>query len=153
MGFIRSVIKKVTGPEKSPYEKAQDIKTRQEIFEERQRGFREGSKKRAYEEGKRAGMGKSGSGIGGLANAVGSSLNNAEKMFGFSGGSMGGMDFGLGLSQPKQRPRQKVTKVISGGKTITIRDSTEREEGLPKRRQASPYDWMHNSHNFFDMDE
>jgi len=111
------------------------------------------------EEGQRIGSQQGGFGgfsakLGGNLERISGAIGNTEKMFGFSGGNMGGgLDFGLpGMGgQSEKKPRAKTTKIISGGRTITIKETVEGETSERKKKQSgSPYNWMNDMPNFFD---
>jgi hypothetical protein len=120
---------------------AEKLKEKQELHEEREKGRRKGAMERAYKEGKQAGS-RNGSGWGGTLNAIGAGLQSTEKVFGFSNGVQmgGGLDFGFGSSSPApKKPAAKTTRIVTGGKTITIRDNTPIE---PVKKVRGGSNWM-----------
>lgn len=133
-------------------QKANQLKTKQEVYEARQKGYRKGqletAEKRGYEEGKKSQGGFMSAGIGGSLAALGGSINRTEKAFGFSSGSQLGSNldifsnpsFGMGGSQKQQQPVEKVRVSRKGDVTIT-----RPVQNTQKKKQASPYDWMNMS--------
>ena len=122
--------------------KAEDLKLKQELYEERMKGRRVALKKQAYNQGVRSAQ--KGSGFMGTLNALESSVNSTEKSFGFSSGNLGiGLSdnfFGLpgyGNSKPKAPPT-KTTKIVTGGKTITIKDTAPEQQ--QKKKEPHPLD-------------
>lgn len=110
MGKLTNFVKKVAGA--TPEQKAEKIQ-RQNIETAAKHdywiGYEKGAKEREFERGRKAAKSKSGNGgFVGLANTVVSSLNNAEKTFGFDGGGTS-IDFGLGesVAHRKATPRKK----------------------------------------------
>ena len=122
--------------------KAEKLAEKQEIYEEREKGRRAGAKKAAYEQGYKQGKGNGGGGFGGgWGPAVSSSLSNTEKVFG-GGGSFGlsGDFFGVGIGNaPAKKPASKTTRIVTGGKTITIRENTPIE---PVKKVRGGGNWM-----------
>jgi hypothetical protein len=155
------------GKESSPADQANKIKFEQNIYEAREKGRLKGAAKRAEEEGYRKAYGSGSSGktgrVGGALNrldsgarAVGHGLNNAERMFGVSGGaSLGnfgsggsGFDFGLGLTPERQQQPTRTTRISPTG-VVTIKETGGNigQPNKPKKRKSGV-------HNFFDdLDE
>ena len=156
MGFIRSLgsaAKRLKGPEESPERKAIKIKRKEELWEIKDKSRFEEQKKLAATAGKKSARG--GGGFMQFGNALNSSLSNVEKNLGFnnSGGMGSGLDFGFGDAPRKQRkPMGKVTRIQTGGKTITIREAAPTQEGQlhMQKKPASPYSWMDDVNNFFE---
>jgi hypothetical protein len=130
------------------FNKAQKIKDDQEVYEARRTARQQGRVERAKKEGKREGMGGGGFGASFATNlnALGGSINNTEKMFGFSNGVKmgGGLDFGLGglggQPEKKQAP-QRITKISKSG-TVTIYEPAASSK--KKQKNDSPYNLFDN---------
>jgi hypothetical protein len=159
MGFIKSLgsaAKRLKGPEESPTQKATKIKRKEELWEIKDKSRFEEQKKIAAETGRKSARGGGfGSGAMQFGGALNKSLSNVERNLGFNDslGMGSGLDFGFGNSPAKsKKPMGKVTRIQTGGKTITIREAAPTQEGSlhMQKKPASPYGWMDEVNNFFE---
>ena len=157
MGFIKSLgsaAKRLKGPEESPERKAIKIKRKEELWEIKDKSRFEEQKKMAAASGKKSAKGF-GAGAMQFGGALNKSLSNVERNLGFNdlGGMGSGLDFGFGDAPAKaKKPMGKVTRIQTGGKTITIREAAPTQEGQlhMQKKPASPYRWMDDVNNFFE---
>jgi hypothetical protein len=123
-----------------------------EISAARDKGYREGSLERAEKEGRERAKhgGDRGSPRVGFANALGGSINNTERSFGFSNGLQigGGLDFGLGgLGGGGSKPAAvgpTTERIIKKDGTVIVRQYGGGQQANKKRqgKPSSPYAWF-----------
>lgn len=152
MGFIRKIGSALKGEETpaKAYKKAKDLEFKQQLYERREKGYKEQKLKNAEAEGRRSAKG--GGGVGGFVTSLQGSIGNTEKAFGFNNiGSIGtGLDFGLGLG-PEKKPAQptRTTRITRSGTVIVT--ETGGNIGKPQAARKKPEKLgFQNVHNFFD---
>lgn len=93
-------------------------------------------------------------GFQGTIGAIGGSISQTEKAFGFSNNMQlgGGLDFGLGMNQKPKKPMPtRVTTVTKSG-TVKIVETGETPAKKRNPQSGSPYNWMSDidKNNFFE---
>ena len=150
MGIYRFVKRAVIGKPRQPEDP--------EIAQARSKGYREQALQNAENEGKQNAVkefnkkqtrGGIGVGLGGNLNAIASSINNTEKVFGFSNGVEfgGNLDYGLGGlggSAPKKQSMPVTEKIVRPNGTVIIRQYGGSGEARKKSSGGSRpnYRWM-----------
>lgn len=159
MGLTNYIKKKVQGTPAQRYQKqknqAEKLALKQEIYEAEKKGYKRTALQAAEQRGAKRGMNAGGNGgfmagLSGNLGALGSSINQTEKAFGFGSivptasnidvfSNPGG--FGMAGPERKQVP-QKITKISPSGKVTIIEPAIPKTAAMKNRKQANPYNWM-----------
>jgi hypothetical protein len=156
MGLKKFIEKKLAGSPQQKYQKqrrqADQLAFKQKIYEAEKKGYETSALKAAEARGAVRGRGGNGfsAKVGGNLSALGSSINQTEKAFGF--GSIvptasnidvfsNPMGFGMASAEKKQIP-QRITKISKSGVVTIIEPAIPKNAATKKQKQSSPYNWM-----------